>query len=493
MKLNKAKQDEEDIAFIIDEIVRFTSMEVRELMAYLREHKNDAWFNLPHPTRDGHITIGQAAALRFYEMAKRHLFTKPELNNNFDTEDFTKAVEKEFVRVFLKNGEKEINQRVTDKMLSAAVKQAKKSHKALKHFIPCVIVSSKEPEMFRIGPATFVRMEKFLADYKNVFDKERDRIKEEHIQGCQEAIEGGRPKEEIATPDISEGIANRLVGDTIKYFENFKWMAIVEIPECNIKISRRRAERAIEAVLDILKLFFGRTHGANLRQGHAVGVPLDTANLTQDSDGKFNFVIRKSSQDTPTGKEWFRALIEPDASYFEAAISALSSCVDPQYTTHLKERFLDAMAWYGQAISEKQISVQIVKYVAALERLTVTKKLEKGLTDTVVRRTALLSYDETKEGYEKALKEADKIYDYRSGLMHGSKSPFDKDLELISPMAEEITRNALFNALRIFTELDNKVENVREKQLEAKYNELENQIEELLKDDTKEEEQSFVK
>jgi hypothetical protein len=32
------------------------------------------------------------------------------------------------------------------------------------------------------------------------------------------------------------------------------------------------------------------------------------------------------------------------------------------------------------------------------------------------------------------------------------------------------------------------VENVREKQLEAKYNELENQIEELLKDDIKNEE-----
>ncbi len=102
-----------------------------------------------------------------------------------------------------------------------------------------------------------------------------------------------------------------------------------------------------------------------------------------------------------------------------------------------------------------------------------------------IRRTAILSYDETKEGYQKALKEADKIYDYRSGLMHGSKSPFDKDLELITPMAEEITRHALFKALRIFTELDNKVENAKEKQLEAKYIELENQIEKILKDDTK--------
>ncbi len=291
MKLNKAEQDEEDIAFIIDELVRFESMEVRELMAYLREHKNDAWFNLPHPTRDGHITIGQATALRFYEMAKRHLLTKSELNNDFDTEDFTKAVEKEFVRVFLKNGEKEINQKVTDKMLSAAVKQAKKSHQALKHFIPCVIVSSREPEVIHIGPIILVRMERFLQDYKDIFENEKTRIKEEHTQKEEESVEV-KKQEESKIHDTAEILADTYVGNTIKYFEGFKWMAIVDIPECDIKISRWRAERTIEAVLDILKLFFGRTHGENLRQGHTVGIPLNTANLTQDANGKFNFVFR---------------------------------------------------------------------------------------------------------------------------------------------------------------------------------------------------------
>lgn len=487
MKLNKAAKDEEDTAFIIDEIVRFASMEFRDLMDYLREHKNDAWFTLPHPTKEGHLTIGQAAALRFYEMAKRHLSTQSELNNNFDTEDFTKTVEKEFVRVFLKNEEKEINQRVTDKMLSAAVKQARKTHKAIKHFIPCVIVSSKEPEIVRIGPVILIRIEKFLQDYKSVFDDERTRIKKEYFEKNHESVEIEK-QEDSEIQKTAERLPESYVDRTVKYFEGFKWMAIVDIPECNIRISRKRAERTIEAVLDILKLFFGRTHGESLRQGHAVGVPLETANLTQDSEGKFNFVIKKSSQDTPTSKEWFGVLIEPEASHFEAAISALNSCVDPQYSSHLKERFLDAMAWYGQAISEKQISVQIVKYVAALERLTVTKKLEEGLTKTVIRRTTILSYDGTKEGYEKSSKESTKLYDYRSGLMHGSKSPFDKDLELIAPMAEEITRNALFNTLRIFTELDNKVENVKEKQLETKYKELENQIEELMSGNKKIEE-----
>ena len=74
-----------------------------------------------------------------------------------------------------------------------------------------------------------------------------------------------------------------------------------------------------------------------------------------------------------------------------------------------------------------------------------------------------------------------KVYDFRSRLMHGSKSPFDKDLESISPIAEEVTRIALFGVLRMFTELDNTVENAKEKQLEAKYKELENQLEKSLK------------
>ncbi len=451
------------------------------MMEYLRENKNEGWFTLPHPKGNGNLITGEAAALRFHNIAKRHLSTKPEFTNNFDTRDFTEAVQTEFVRVFLKNQEKEINQRVTDKMLSAAIKTADESHKELKHFIPCVIVWSKEPAEFQIGPVEFVRMEKFLADQSNAFEKERLRIKNEHIKRCQEAIESGRPEEEIATPDISEGIANRLVGDTLKYFKNFKWMATVKIPRCNVKISRQRAERTIEAILDILKLFFGRTHGENLRQGHSVGLFLDTAELTENSDGRLDFVIKQTSMDTPAGKEWFRVLIEPDSSHFDATISALNSCVDPKFTSHLKERFLDAMAWYGQAISEKQISVQIVKYVAALERMTVTKKLDEGLTNTVVRRTTILTYDGTPDGYKKTVNDVTKVYDFRSRLMHGSKSPFDKDLESISPIAEEVTRIALFGVLRMFTELDNTVENAKEKQLEAKYKELENQLEKSLK------------
>jgi hypothetical protein len=476
MSKTKLEKDIDDIDFIANEIVRYASMEVRDLMAYLREHKEDYWHSVPHPSGSGNLTVGAAAGRRFYELAARHLSTRPDLKHNFDTELFTAAVKKEFVWTFLKRGEKELSQRVIDKMLAAAVKRAKKEHKALTHYIPCIVVSSKEPEAFRIGPVTFVCMEKFLHDHKEAFEAERESIREDHIRRCQEAIAAGRPAEEIATPDISEKLAERLVGNTVEYFEQFKWIAIVSIPECDVTLSRERAERAIEASLDTLKLFFGRTHGKPLRQGHALGTPPKTAKLTREADGKFDFSYGWSSQDTPAGKEWFGVLSGPNESYLRAAASALYACVNPQHGSHLNERFLDAMAWYGQAVSEQQTSVRIVKYVAALERLTVTKKLEEGLTSTVTRRTALLSYDGTKEGYERVLEDAEKIYDYRSGLMHGSRSPFDKDLRFVVPLADEITRKALFDSLRIFTELDHEVKNAKAKDLEAKYQKLEAQL-----------------
>lgn len=475
MSKTKAQRDIEDCEFILSEIVRLNSMEFKDLMAYLDEHKNDSWFDVPHPSGSGGLVCGEAAGRRFYDLTSRHLATQASLRNNFDPEDFTSIVRGEFSFRFLKQGT-EVNQRNIDKMLSAAVKKAKANHKALTHYIPCVVVSSAEPEAFRIGPVVFVRMEKFVREHREAFEAERERIQLDHIRRCEEAIEKGSPTEQIATPDISAGIANRLVDDTVSYFEKFKWMAVVDIPECDVAISRKRAETTVEAALDILKLFFKRVHGESLRQGHAYAPPPNTASLAREAGGKFNFSLAWSSQDAPAGKNWIRILTEPDDSYARAAASALDSCVDPQHSSHLKERFLDAMSWYGQAISELMASLQIVKYVAALERLTVTRKMDEGLTEAVTTRAALLNYDGTGEDYDRVLREAQKVYDYRSGLMHGSLSPFDSELESVSPSAEDIARQALFSCLALFTRLDSQTKDAGRKDLEAEYQKLYEQI-----------------
>ncbi len=452
-------------------------MDVPTIMAHLRTHKKDAWCNLPHPSGDGgHLTIGEVADWRLYELATRHLATRLDYFHNFDIEAFISGLKQELVWTFVKKKEQEVNQRTVDKMLSASIKRAKKLHKALTHYIPCVLVSSSQPEAFRLGPVVFYRMEKFLSDHEQAFDASKERIRQDHIRRYQEAIAGGESADTIATPGVSAGIATRLVTETTQYFQNFKWIAIVSIPECDVKLSRERAERTIEAALDVLKLYFARLHGEGLRQGHSLGSPPKTANLTAEADGKFDFSYGWSTQDVPTGKGWMNVLKSPHDSYFRAAASTLYSCVDPQNSSHLVERFLDSMAWYGQAVSEPSTSVRIVKYVAALERLTITRKLESKLTATVIRRTALLSCDKTAEGYEKAEKDAERVYDCRSGLMHGSLSLFDRELHFVAPVAERITRIALFKCLRIFTDLASAVDGATGKHLEAEYLKMQDQF-----------------
>jgi hypothetical protein len=282
--------------------------------------------------------------------------------------------------------------------------------------------------------------------------------------------------ETVATPELSEAIANRLVDETTEYFEEFNWLAIVTIPTCNIQVSRKRVERAVEAALDVLKLFFARLHGKVLRQGHSMGLPRKTAKLTREMNGVFDFSYGYNTQDTPAGKDWMRVLTSPNDFHFRAAASAVHACCEPEKMSPLLQRFLDALAWYGQGVSEPETSVQIVKYVAALERLTITKKLESGLTDAVVTRTALLTCGE-KDGYEAAREEADRVYEWRSRLMHGSVSPFDRELEFIAPLAERLTRVALFGSLALFTHLVNSISNANAKHLEAEYVQWEQELE----------------
>lgn len=358
-------------------------------------------------------------------------------------------------------------------MLSAARKKLKVTQKSLTHYIPCVVVSADEPKEFDIGPVRFIRMEKFLLDHKEELETERQRIYQEHIKRCEEA-KSKDPKYFVPTPTHSAELAARLLDGLTTYFSSFKWVATVKVPECDETTSRQRAELAVEAALNMLKLFFGAYHKRNLRQGHIRGRLDATANLTHEIDGSFNIsLVGPETQDVFAEKGWFQTIFgETGSWYLRAASSALDSCRNPNGSSHLKQRFLDALAWYGQAVSEQAPSAQIIRYVAAWERITTTKKENKDLSQIVTRRTALLSTD-TDRRFQERLKDAKDVYDCRSNLMHGTCSPFDKNLQAISFLAEEVTQEILFTSLEIFDLLVNEVTNPKPTDLEQKYLSLE--------------------
>lgn len=454
--MSKASKDIEDINFILSEIQQFESMSRSDFRHYLG---NSSIFSclIPIPNSHGgedNVICGKDAKIKFFELAKRHLKTQNELEKNVDIEQFIYEIIASFVQRFLKEG-REVNKQQIEKMLSAVVKKLKRRQKALTHYIPCILVSANEPEEFDVGPVHFMRMEKFFLDYKADLEAERQRIS---------------PGEE------SSKLAGYSVDDLTKYFSSFEWVALVEVPECDVKISRERAELTVEAALDILKLFFGPSHGRKLRQGHVFRGKLSaTAGLAREVDGSFN--VSTSTAETQhvfADETWFQIISEePGSWYLQAASSALSNYLDPvRCDSEIKQRFLDALAWYGQAVSEQMPSAQIIRYVAAWERLTITKRQEKDLKKTVTRRTALLSVDESQD-FKKYLINAQEVYDYRSDLMHGSRSPFDRDLEDISQRAGWITKIVLQRSLEVFDLLVSEISNPKSSDLEKKYLSLE--------------------
>ena len=447
--MKKTTQNINDVNFILQEIFRFTSMPWSELKDLSEDHRRDFLCCVPHPDgRGGSLICGREAYNRFYELAKRCLSSE-EKRDDFDLQAFTRSIREEFVRVFLKE-QKEVDERSVSKMLAAAMKKIKKMQKSLTHYIPCVIVFENQPDRFQIGPVHFTTIENFLNDHRNDFEKKRHHLRNASIEHAKKAVEKGKmAANKIPTLEDSAKHADMMVDKLLEYFKGYKWVASVTIPPCDEKVSLERAQVTVEAALNVLRLFFGAFYGNKLRQGHSRGMITDTANLTRDADGNLFIAISQKLEHVPGGDNWFQTITDNYAFYLEAAGSALNSYLETEGSSHLCQRFLDALNWYGQAVTEQMTSAQIIKYAAALERLTVTKK-EKDLTPVVTRRTALLNFDGSKEDFGRCKKDASKVYEWRSNLMHGSCSPFEKKLGTISNLAQRMTQCALFRSLGFF-------------------------------------------
>jgi hypothetical protein len=461
----KHQLDIEDINFILSEILRFASMTFQEMKA-LREDdpdRHDLFFSIPHPEGRGQYTIGREASRRLYKLGERHLATQRQFVDDCDPKLFYALLKEELAERFIKRGE-EVNKPSVEKMLSAVVKRVKAEHKALTHYIPCVALDvhyedwpnpTQKFKEFDIGPVHFVWTEKFL-------EENRQEIKSNYPKDEYEAEPGREEHDEETMRWLTE------------FYKNYNWVAIVSIPECSERVSRLRAVNTVQAALDILKLLFGSEKSARLRLGESRMPPDKTARLTREAEGAYHISASfRGSDDIGITSEVFEQIVSEDSPHLRTASTTLNAYVDPKYERHLKRRYLDALSWYGEAVVEPMPSAQIIRYVAAWERLTITQKEEIGLTDKVTKRIAILSHDERDGDFPSTLKKVKKVYDWRSKLMHGSSSPFDKELVAVSHEAAEITINALSRSLQVFIPLAHKINNPKEADLEAEYERLE--------------------
>jgi hypothetical protein len=370
-------------------------------------------------------------------------------------------------------------------MLNRAVLKAKKKHEAVRHYLPCVIMTKGKPPEFRVGPVRFIATEKFFADYQSKIEADYKSANERQRQELEQMILEGKYTADRKMSDEESTRYEQMVLNLIyEYYRDFVWIAEVGIPVCDAKISRERAEITVQAALDVLKLFFGHAEGRDFRLAHDRGRPEKTADLTRGSDGAFCYLIHQSGEGAHVEKGWYDHIAQRMGWALEAAGSALEGYLKPDVISDKpdvisdhRDRWLGALNWYGQAVSDRLPSAQLIKYVAALERLTVTNETgDDEVTDVVTRRTALLSV----ESYDAAVlsdawENARKLYRWRSGLMHGRSSPLTKELLSVIPLAHRRVQQALFGALWLYVDLEMTGKR-KSKDLEERLLELEKEL-----------------
>ncbi|MGQ0556652.1 MAG: hypothetical protein ACT4PN_11995 [Nitrospiraceae bacterium] len=433
-----AQQNIRDITFIVSEIHRLSAMSAHDLRTFMRRDQN--WgYHIPHPEGSGLLPCGSEAYFKIGEISKRYLVTQGDLDQRIDQDRFRNAVTKELLSRFLKE-ERQVNERQVAKMLAAAIKTVKKRIYDLTHFVPCVVFLDKVPDQFEIGSVRFIWMKDFLKD-----------------------------NSEMITSRDPELVRR----DVIPYYSRFPWVAQVTVPQCDEPTSFLRASATIEGALDALRLLIGKSYTARFRQAHTSVTLSESASLRRDSTGQIGFSINREWQDRHAPDKWYEKLRQQGDHYLALIGNTLISLQDPPKASHLTQRFLDSLNWYGQAVKEDNSGAAIVKYVAALERMTITKRQKNNeLSKTLCHRIALLSSEGQKQRYEIQHALAKEIYDFRSALMHGSLSPSQNKLTGPRAKAEKLTRFTLLAGLDFFAAIDKGQPRAKAADLEFAYQHL---------------------
>lgn len=432
----KRPTDLDDVMFIIDELNRFSTMGVEDFKAHYEEHPEDIFCDLPEADGRGFRAMGRLASRRFGDIAKRAIERDPS-GHAIGLESLVGALKNLFLRTFRDHP---VEQRWVSRMINQAKRAAVQDHRDLTHYFPCVLVRIEDPPEFQLGPVRFLTTNKFIEEFS------------EKIRADFHAART-TPPPSVGTktvPDLEHE-------QTLAHFKPFLWTAEVKIPACDPDVSRGRAEAAALAALDILRIPFG-PYGKHFRLAFDPAPATRVARLTRSTDGAFHFGFVWDGEGAHAENGWFENLSKAWDVWLKVAAAAVDGHINPGLVSRHRDRWLDALNWYGQAMVEQRPAAALVKFVAALERLTSSGvEGKEDIAERVARRTGLLCSDDNAKS-QAVMDETREIYRWRSKLMHGSVSPASSAIWPVLRTTHRVVPLALQGALQIFWTLSAKGE-----------------------------------
>lgn len=382
--------------------------------------RDEIFSDLPHPSGQGQMICGRAAAKRIAEIAKE-AGRRAGVSNRVEFETLRKLTGDLLVERFFRE-RRELNKQQIDRFLASVGRQAQRDCTNITHFIPCTLMTAQDPETLALGPVQFHNRARFR---RIILPRLQDHGKDE------------------------EGIARDLMVSAVKFYRKFDWVAEVTIASCDPRTSAKIAERAVYSALDCIHLLLSARYSQKMRVG---GPALRTdrrGGVVIDSEGKMHPHGSTSwAGQVNFPKGWSSQLADPNFAHMMSLCAlALEAAVDPNLVRPISRRFLDAAQWFGEASRDERPASRVVKYVTSLERMVMTDEMD-DISSLLSERIAALCCDRGNASDRKKWREdARRVYDLRSRLVHGSMSPSDPEIESGVWLAAQVSEATLLHAL----------------------------------------------
>ncbi|RST87255.1 hypothetical protein EJC49_06470 [Aquibium carbonis] len=434
-----------DVEFILGECVRFSNMKPEDLQTL---PVFEALFFLPHPSGRGIMICGVSAYQRICDIAdvaiSRSLYA-----GRIHRQSVVEKLKQVIVKRFLCEN-RDIEAREASKAVNWAINSAAKGTSDTVHLIPCHLGYTKNPEEFSIGPVIFQRtnsvIHRLRADFDDFVDRESN--------------------------DDNKDTARFYLEKSIEYYNTSGWVAEIKIVGCDNLISESRATRIVQYAIDCVHLLVGSDHSKHIRMGGPSFAPDRRAKIVLNAEGKLSISasVNWLSNGLPEG--WWEAQNSKDRAELLALIGcAIEAGCDLPRPAPLAQRFLDSVSWFGEAVRDPFRASRLVKYVTAIERILSTKNEEK-LAETLADRGSAMAMIVEGDSREVMRRKFKSVYDLRSRLVHGSRSPHDVGLGQGLIDAEQLTRSVLFGALLFFKEEGLRAKKVNFKSLDRGFERL---------------------
>lgn len=433
------------------EIVKQGNIEA--IRRHYEQHPEDKLCHIYRPgTRE--IVLCRRSGIEAIERMAIRLITETPSGHDLSRKRIAEIISERILQVAI--------DRVTDdeelvRTLKTYVAASEAEHIEASYRFPCVLLhcgpthpdfAPPPPDQFALGPVTFQRFQVFA-------------------NGFSQAVQGGEKTADEKALDLFSQSG-----------EKYGWVASVKIPRCAPDVSRRRAEEIVEAAINLLKVFIGLRYARSMRLPHTAPSRNRETCVLIDIDNKVKWTWHGPSLEgalvagDPVGG------IAPCIRRFASDLlnRSLSGNRDEATT-----RLLDALRWFGDASFEESGGVQIVKWIAALERLTATERLYKGVTHNFCKRVALLASGLGTGQVEAAYRDAHRAYDFRSDVMHGSRSQDDEHLAMNTGFVHDLTREAIFGALALHNLLSARIGDGRIESMGRLYQQITLQHEKLFR------------